>query len=159
MPCHRRYRVPGAGRGIVGSLATAVRGTTMCCGGAGGLPVVDRIARKLGAESEGERCTFGTELLEALYSGQVSLRGSGQTVYCARDYLAAQATRYDRRRHYATRRTPAGPTRWPRRWICGCANRSAKTPLGRRRALSELRRVKLRTILGGNRRERCAATT
>ncbi|CKV42345.1 putative magnesium chelatase [Mycobacterium tuberculosis] len=48
-----------------------------------GLPVVDRIARKLGAESEGERAAALELALEALYLAKRvdKVCGEGQTVY------------------------------------------------------------------------------
>ncbi|OOK78640.1 putative MAGNESIUM CHELATASE domain protein [Mycobacterium kansasii] len=48
-----------------------------------GLPVVDRIARKLGAESEGERAAALELALEALYLAKRidKVSGEGQTVY------------------------------------------------------------------------------
>jgi magnesium chelatase subunit I len=48
-----------------------------------GLPVVDKIAAKLGAESEGERAAALELALEALYLAKRvdKVSGEGQTVY------------------------------------------------------------------------------
>lgn len=78
----------------VGSLVTAVEGGSAVTTGervsakdvlaaVPGLPVVDRIARKLGAESEGERAAALELALEALYLAKRvdKVCGEGQTVY------------------------------------------------------------------------------
>ncbi|OOK80413.1 putative magnesium chelatase [Mycobacterium kansasii] len=78
----------------VGQLVTAVeRGSAVTTGervsakdvlaAVPGLPVVDRIARKLGAESEGERAAALELALEALYLAKRidKVSGEGQTVY------------------------------------------------------------------------------
>ena len=116
----------------VGSLVAAVEGGSAVTTGervsakdvlaaVPGLPVVDKIAAKLDAQSEGERAAALELALEALYLAKRIDKVSGE----GSNRLWLNRLRGT---HYATRRTPAGPTRWPRRWICARrSNRSVRT--------------------------------